>query len=96
MEKIKSFEFLYYKTYDKKNYKSFHSKKNNLKDAMDDFLTRKGNLLYDIDEEVKVTNDDGSEEYISLDIRQQYDLSFFFVLENEKIFGNGYTSNGYV
>jgi hypothetical protein len=89
MSKIKSFEFLYSKRYDRKNYKSFHSKKDNLKVAMDNFLTKKGNLLYDIDEEVKVIKEDESEEYIYLDIRQQYDLSFFFVLDNEKIFGNG-------
>lgn len=92
METRKNFEFLYSKRYDRNNYKIFISKKNTLKNAMDDFLTRKGNLLFDIDEEVKITNGDGSESYVSVDIRQQYDLSFYFVLNNEMIFGNKYVS----
>ena len=85
-----NFQFLYSKKYDKENYKEFNSKKKSLKEAMDDFLTRKRNL-YDIDEEVEVTYQDGKQEMIQVDARQDWDLSLYFVYENQMICGNDYS-----
>ena len=86
-----NFQFLYLKKYDNKNYKEFNSKKKTLREAMDDFLTRKKNLV-DIDEEVEVTYHDGSKQYIRIDARQDWDDSWYFVLENQMICGNGFFS----
>lgn len=57
---------------------------------MDDFLTKK-QRLYDIDEEVKVTYEDGSEDFIQIDVRQDWDLSWYFVFENKMICGDSYS-----
>lgn len=82
------FQFLYRK---KRNneFSEFTSIKKTLREAMDDFLTKK-QRLYDIDEEVKVTYEDGSEDFIQIDVRQDWDLRWYFVFENQMICGNGY------
>lgn len=90
MSNILSFQFLYSKKYDKENHKEFYSKKSTLKDAMDDFLTRKKNL-YDIDSEVDVTYKDGSSEMVQVEPRQDWDGSWYFIHEGQMICGNGYS-----
>jgi hypothetical protein len=83
-----SFQFLYRKN-NKEFSQEFVSKKKTLIEAIDDFLTRKENL-YDIDEEVKVTYQDGKQEMVQVDARQDWDSSWYFVHENNIICGNGY------
>lgn len=87
-----SFQFLYQNEYNKNKeyFQEYISKKKTLIDAMDDFLTHKKNL-YDIDYEVKVTYKDGKEEIIRVDVRQDWDMRFYFIYENKMICGNGYT-----
>ncbi len=84
-----NFQFLYRKKRNNEFSQEFTSIKKTLREAMDDFLTKK-QRLYDIDEEVKVTYEDGSEDFIQIDARQDWDLSWYFVLENQMICGNGY------
>ena len=85
-----NFQFLYRKKRNQEDAQSFNSKKKNIKEAMDDFLTRKRNL-FDIDEEVEVTYEDGKTEFIQVDARQDWDMSWHFVFENKMICGNGYS-----
>ena len=85
-----SFQFLYTKKHNQEFSQEFVSKKKTLIEAMDDFLTRKKNL-YDIDEEVEVTYQNGKQEMIPVDARQDCDLSWYFVYENNMICGNGYS-----
>lgn len=84
------FQFLYRKTKNQEFAKSFNSKKTTLKDAMDDFLSSKLKM-WDIDEEVKVDYADGSEKMIRVDARQDWDLTWYFVLNNQMICGDSYT-----
>jgi hypothetical protein len=84
-----NFQFLYRKKRNQVYSQSFDSKKKNIKEAMDDFLTRKRNL-FDIDEEVEVTYEDGKKEFIQVDAIQDWDMSWYFVFENKMICGNGY------
>jgi hypothetical protein len=84
-----SFQFLYRKKQNQIDSQSFYSKKQNIKEAMDDFLTRKRNL-YDIDPEVEVTYKSGKTEFIQVDARQDWDSTWYFVFENQMICGNGY------
>ena len=84
-----NFQFLYRKKHNQQFGKSFNSKKTTLKDAMDDFLTSKSKIC-DIDEEVKIDYKDGSEKMIQVDARQDWDLTWYFVLENQMICGDGY------
>ena len=84
-----SFQFLYRKKHNQEFSQEFVSKKKTIIEAMDDFLTRKKNLC-DIDEEVEVTYQDGKQEMIPVDARQDWDLSWYFVHENNMICGNGY------
>ena len=86
---VVNFQFLYLKKRNQVYPQEFYSKKKNIKDAMDDFLTRKRNL-YDIDEEVKVMYADSSEEMLLVDARRDWDSSWYFVYENQMICGNGY------
>ena len=83
------FQFLYRKKQSNEFSQEFTSTKKTLREAMDDFLIKK-QRLYDIDEEVKVTYEDGSEDFILIDARQDWDLSWYFVFENQMICGNGY------
>jgi len=85
-----NFQFLYRKKRNQADAQEFNSKKKSLIEAMDDFLTRKRNL-YDIDEECEVTYQDGKQEMIQIDARQDWDLSWYFVYENQMICGNGYS-----
>jgi len=85
-----NFQFLYRKKTNQEYAQEFYSKKKTIKEAMDDFLTRKRNLC-DIDPEVEVTYEDGSQEVIQVDARQDWDLSWYFVYENQMICGNGYS-----
>ena len=86
-----NFQFLYRKKHNQEFAKSFNSKKTNLKDAMHDFLSSKSKI-FDIDEEVKVDYKDGSEKMIQIDARQDWDSTWYFILDNQMIFRNGYTS----
>ena len=70
-----NFQFLYRKKRNQEDAQSFDSKKKNIKEAMDDFLTRKRNL-FDIEEEVEVTYEDGKTEFIQIDARQDKSLCF--------------------
>lgn len=85
-----SFQFLYRKKHNQEFSQEFVSRKKTIIEAMDDFLTRKKNLC-DIDEEVEVTYQDGKQEMIQVDARQDWDLSWYFVHENNMICGNGYS-----
>lgn len=85
-----NFQFLYRKNRKQEYAQEYLSKKTDLKSAMDDFLTKKQNL-FDIDEEVKVTYKDGSEEFVQIYSRQDWDLSWYFVFEGEMICGDGYS-----
>lgn len=85
-----NFQFLYRKKRNQENAQSFDSKKKTIKEAMDDFLTRKRNL-FDIDEEVEVTYEDEKTEFIQVDARQDWDMSWYFVFENQMICGNDYS-----
>ena len=85
-----NFQFSYRKKRNQEDAQSFNSKKKNIKEAMDDFLTRKSNL-FDIDEEVEVTYEDGKTEFIQVDARQDWDMSWYFVFENQMICGNDYS-----
>lgn len=84
-----SFQFLYRKKYNQEFSQEFVSKKKTIIEAMDDFLTHKKNL-YNIDEEIEVTYQDGKQEIIRVDTRQDWDNSWYFVHENSMICGNGY------
>ena len=84
-----NFQFLYRKKRNQEYAQKFLSKKKNLKEAMDEFLTKKRNL-YDIDYEVSVTYEDGTEDMLQVDARQDWDMSWYFVFENQMICGNGY------
>src|SRR5699024_11220505 len=83
------YQFLYQKKRNNDFLQEFTSIKKTLREAMDDFLTKK-QRLYDIDEEVKVTYEDGSEDFIQIDVRQDWDLSWYFVFENQMICENRY------
>jgi hypothetical protein len=85
-----NFQFLYRKKRNQEYAQEFYSKKKTINEAMDDFLTRKRNL-YDIDEEVKVTYENAAKKLISVDVRQDYDMSWYFVFENKMICGNDYS-----
>jgi hypothetical protein len=39
---------------------------------------------------MEVTYEDGKQEMLQVDARQNWDLSFYFVYENKMICGNGY------
>ncbi len=84
-----SFQFLYRKKPNQEFSQEFLSKKKTIIEAMDDFLSRKKNL-YDIDEEIEVTYQDGKQEMIKVDARQDWDRSWYFVFENQMICGSGY------
>jgi hypothetical protein len=84
-----NFQFLYRKKRNQAYAQNFDSKKKTIKEAMDDFLTRKRNL-FDIDEEVEVTYEDGRTEFIQVDVRQDWDMSWYFLYENQMICGDGY------
>lgn len=88
-----NFQFLYQRTKYEDSSKEFNSKKKTLIDAMDDFLTRKKRMFgyWDINEEVQVTYKDGSQKFILIDVRQNWDTSWYFVYENQMICGNGYS-----
>ena len=85
-----NFQFLYRKKRNQEYAQEFYSNKKTLNEAMDDFLTRKRNL-YDIDEEVKVTYKNGAEKMVGVEVRQDWDMSWYFVFENKMICGNGYS-----
>ena len=84
-----SFQFLYRKKPNQEFSQEFVSKKKTIIEAMDDFLTRKKNLC-DINEKIEVTYQDGNQEMIQVDARQDWDMSWYFVHENNMICGNGY------
>ena len=83
-----SFQFLWYKNDNREN-KEFVSKKTKLIDAMQDFLSKKDKKnIYDIDYEVRVDYADGSSKYISLDAKQDWDGSWYFIKKNKMISSN--------
>ena len=67
---------------------SFTSTKTNIIDAMQDFLSSETGELTDIDYEVEVTFSDGTEDMISVDVRQDWDGSFYFIQDEKMIAGN--------
>ena len=84
-----SFQFMWYKNYNREDFKEFVSKKTKLIDAMQDFLSKKDKKnIYDIDNEVRVDYADGSSKFISLDARQDWDGSWYFIKKNKMISSN--------
>ena len=84
-----TFSFLFRKKSFNSEAITFTSKKTTLDEAMNDFLTKKSKI-YDIDEEVEVTYEDGSKEFLNVDSRQDWDSSFYFILDKKMIYGNDY------
>ena len=87
-----SFQFLYSKNNNKGYYTEYVSKKKTKIEAMCDFLKRNHNI-YDINKEIVITYSNSKKEIIHVDVRQDWDTSWYFIFENKKIFGNRYTKN---
>lgn len=81
------YEFLYMVKFDEYSHQ-FISKKDNLIDAIQEFLTNIPEDCYEIDPEIKITYSNGTEEIYVIDVRQDWGDTFYVIHEDKMIYYN--------